>query len=141
GQIAFRIEALDGLEFVCQRARAGCFDCGFIHTGLIVVAYFLFYGVAFGIVRRVLLQDSADSLFAALLQFVETPPAGMIAGDWILSLPFTARVAVKIGAGIDILVEHVRGKADMPSLWRDGGRARLRWGQAREGKQEQSKYK
>ena len=135
-QVGFRFEAVDGLEFVCKWSRAGCFDRGFIDAGLIIVADFLLYRAACGIVRSVLFQDSAHGLLAAFLQLVETPPAWMVARDRILRLPFAASVAVKVSAGVDILVEHVYGKADMSSLWLAGGGSGLSQGQTQEGKQE-----
>ena len=111
-QIFFRLHFCNCFQVGLQRLQTLLLNSGLVHARPVVVADFLLNGGAVFALDRGLFQNVFQDVLTALGQLIESAPTGAVGGNGVLILPAAASVGVKIVAGIDGLIEHVRVKTD-----------------------------
>ena len=109
------------LELRHERLQSAGVDSLFIHARRVVVADLAGDAVAAGVGLGGFLQNRAQLLLVALIQFVEPPPASLVGGYRIGLQPVSAGELIEILAGVGGLIDGVDVETDHGGV----GRRRL----------------
>ena len=91
-----------------------------IVIAIVTVAVLLWSRVL--VVGGVFFQNALEEVAVVFCQQIEVAPSGLVAGNGVVGLPLAARVSVEVVAGVEILIEVGRFKAEAGIALRRAGR-------------------
>src|ERR1035437_7987540 len=95
-QLRFVGELPYAVELRLERRQPPRVDSFLVHASRVVIPNLASHAVAAGLGLRRSVQNRAQGLLVALIQFLESPPARLIGGNGIAGQPVTAGVLVEI---------------------------------------------
>ena len=100
GKLRLVLQVADAVELRLERRQPFGVDGLLVHAGEVIIADLLRHGVAMGIGLGGLVENLAEDLAVALLQFGEAAPPGLVGRNGIGFDPSAAGVLVKVHARV-----------------------------------------